>query len=329
MYDIISFGSATQDIYLSSKNFLTEQSEKFITGEGVCLNLGSKTEMENAFFSSGGGGTNAAATFTKQGLKTAYCGQVGKDCFGDLIKRELKKLKIDTDLIKETAEKPTNTSVILAFPGKDRTILVYRGASDFLEKKDIPWKKIKKTKWFYLAPFSGKLADLTQDFISYAKENNIKVAINPGYKQLSLPQESLEKILKNIDILFLNQEEASLVTKIPYENEKEIFKKLDEMTSGICVMTKGKEGVIVSDGEYIYAAESLATEEIDLTGSGDSFAAGFVAGIIKENDITFAMQLGTANSSFNLKKMGAKEGILNKGQSFPKVKVSRQKVEKT
>jgi ribokinase len=326
MFDIITFGSATQDIYFTSKKFLPAYGEKFITGEGVCLNLGSKTEMEEAFFSSGGGGTNTAATFAKQGLKVAYCGQVGHDCFGEMIIKELKELKIDTDLVWQTTEKPTNASVILTYPGKDRTILVYRGASDFLEKKDIPWEKIKNTEWFYLAPFSGKLADLTEDLVSFAKENGIKVAINPGYKQLSLPQENLEKILKNVDVLFLNQEEASLITKIPYQKEKEIFQELDRITPGICVMTKGKAGSLVSDGEYFYQAEALLTEETDPTGGGDAFAAGFVSEFIKEGDIASSMQLAAANSSFNLKKIGAKEGLLVKDQSFLKVKVLRQKL---
>ncbi len=325
MYDIITFGSAAQDIYLKSEKFLPAYGNKFLTGEGVCLNLGSKTEMENISFFSGGGGANAAATFAKQGLKVAYCGQVGKDCFGDLILKELKELKIDASLVKQTSEKPTNTSVILIYPAKDKTILVFRGASDFLEKKDIPWDKLKNTRWFYLAPFSGKLAELTEAFIDFAKKNKIKVAMNPGYKQLFLPHQTLERIFKKIDVLILNQEEASLITKVPYNKEKEIFRRLDNLVSGICVMTKGKEGSVASDGKYIYKAPALPTKEIDMTGGGDSFSAGFISGFIKKNDITFAMQLGAANSSFNLRKMGAKEGLLAKNQSFPKVKVLRQK----
>ncbi len=190
------------------------------------MNLGSKTEMEKVFFSSGGGGTNAAATFAKQGLKVAYCGQVGEDYFGESILKELKDLKIDASLVKQTPEKPTNMSVILTYPGKDRTILVYRGASDFLEKRDIPWYKLKNTRWFYLAPFSGKLSELTEAFVDFAKKNKIKIAMNPGYKQLSSSYQTLERIFKKIDVLFLNREEASLITRVPYNNEKEIFRLL-------------------------------------------------------------------------------------------------------
>lgn len=326
MNDIITFGSAAQDIYLNSKKFLKVKGRKFATGEGICFNLGSKIEVENAFFSSGGGGTNTAATFAKQGFKAAYCGMVGDDYSGNSIIRELESLGIVTDFIIKTKKKPTNASVILAYPGGDRTILVYRGASDILKKEEIPWSEIKKTKWFYLAPFSGKLANFTEDLVSFAKINKIKVAINPGYKQLSLTRATLEKILDKVDVLILNQEEASLITKIPYQKENNVFKKLDELVSGICVMTKGDRGAVASDGKYIYKADALKVEKADITGGGDSFGAGFVSGLMAKNDIVFAMQLGIANSASNLKKVGAKEGLLRNNQSFPRVKVNCKKL---
>ena len=83
MYDIITFGSAAQDIHVKSKLFKILKDEKdFVTGEGLCLALGSKIEVEDIIFSSGGGGTNTAATFAKQGFKTAYCGAIGADISG-------------------------------------------------------------------------------------------------------------------------------------------------------------------------------------------------------------------------------------------------------
>ncbi len=293
------------------------------------MNLGSKTEMESVFFSSGGGGTNVAATFANLGLKVAYCGQVGRDYFGDSILKELKGLKIDASLVRQTQEKPTNISVILSCPGKGRTALVYRGASDFLEKKDIPWDKLKNAGWFYLAPFSGKLAKLTKDLVEFANKNKIKVAFNPGYNQLALPGKILEGILDKIDILILNKEEASLLTMTPYQKEKEIFRKIDKMTKKIVIMTKGGEGVVVSDGKYLYHAKSLSEicnlKIIDSTGAGDAFGSGFVTGVIQKNDIVYAIQLAMANSGYNLTKWGAKEGLLRKGQNFKKITVIKEK----
>ena len=325
-YDVITFGAGSWDIYVKSGKFLAR-------GKDICVPIGSKTEVEDIMMFSGGGGTNTAATFANQGLKTAYCGMVGDDCFGDLTIKELEGLGIDTGFVLRAENKPTNTSVFLASPGKDRTILVYRGASDDLTKKDIPWLKIpacrqagKIAKWFYLAPFSGKLANLTDELINFAKKNKIKVAFNPGYSQLKFPKETLKRILNKIDVLILNKEEASSLTEIPYRNEKEIFNKIDKMTKGIAIMTKGGEGVSVSDGKYLFRAMGLGLKLIDGTGAGDSFGAGFIAGLIQKDDITFAIQLAMANSSYNITKWGAKEGLLKMGQKWPKVEVEKIKI---
>ncbi len=327
MFDIITFGSASQDIHLKSKSFKILKDEKdFVTGEGICLSLGSKIDVEDIAFNSGGGGTNTAATFAKQGLKTAYCGAIGVDAPGLEVVRELKHFGIDTRFVVKKKEKHTNNSVIISNDGQDRTILVYRGASDLFSDKDIKWKKIKKAKWFYLAPLSGKLLDEFETIVNFAKENNIKIAVNPSKQQLSLPEAKLKRIFYKIDILFLNQEEASLLTKIPFNNEIEIFKKLDEICPGIAVMTRGGDGVVISDGEYLYSAKPNADREIvDTTGAGDSFASGFLSGYIRFNkDIVKATQLGLANSEANLSVVGAKTGLLGKKDSFKRVEVSKQ-----
>ena len=323
-YDIITFGSATQDIYLKSKKFLAVSNRNFKVGKGLCLPAGSKMKMDEIAFSTGGGGTNAAATFANQGLKVAYCGMVGDDYFGESAIKELKNLKIDTGLIKKTSKKLTNVSVILNYPNGEKTILVYRGASDDLTKKDIPWKKIKNTKWFYLAPFAEKMANITEDVVDFAKKNKIKTALNLGYNQLTLSKSTLKRILAKVDILILNQEEASLLTKIPYQKEKAIFQKLDKLVDGICIMTKGADGAVVSDGKYLYRAQPPKIKLIDTTGAGDSFNSGFLSGLIKTNSIKHAVRLGIANSAACLQKLGAKKGLLERGQKWPKVEVVKE-----
>lgn len=323
MFDIITFGSATLDISLKSKKFLVEKNKKFIIGKGICFSLGSKIDVEEIYFASGGGGTNTAATFANQGFRVAYWGTVGDDIFGRKIIEELQELGIDTRFVAKTARKPTNQSVILNLPEKDRTILVYRGASEIRDRGGT----VPQAKWFYLAPLSGKLANLTEKIVDFAQKNKIKVAFNPGNTQLSLPLETLKRILKKVDILILNQEEASLLTKIPYQQEEKIFQKIDEICPGIAVMTKGVEGVVVSDGDYLFKAKAPKIKVIDGTGAGDSFGSGFVSGFIKsKGKIKYAIQLAIANSASCLQELGAKNGLLKKDQKFKKVKIIKKKL---
>lgn len=325
MFDIVTFGSATRDIFLESKTFKVVGEKKFLTGKGLCLSLGSKLEVEDIVFATGGGGSNTAATFANQGFETAFCGMVGDDQAGQEIINDLDDFGVDTNFILKSKTKKTNQSVVLESPAsRERTIIVYRGASGDLSKADIPLEKLK-AKWFYIAPLSGTLCNLFEYLVDYAVKNDIKVAVNPGNCQLKMPIVKLQKILNKIDVLFLNQEEACMITKTEYNKEKHIFKKIDEMCPGIAVMTKGPEGVMVSDGKHLYCASSPKVKVVDATGAGDSFASGFLSGLIQaNNNIEYAIQLGIANSVSCIQKVGAKNGLLKKGQVFKKAKVLKE-----
>jgi len=329
MFDIVTFGSATRDLFVRSKNFDIFKNKKFISGEGICFNLGSKVYIEDLFFATGGGGTNTAATFAKQGLKTAYVGKVGNDPGGEAILKELKELKIKPFVLKDKKHR-TAYSIIISVSSKERTILVYRGACHFLEKKETPFSKLK-TKWIYIAGLSGKSANLLPSIISFAKKNKIKIALNPGKAQLALKLKGLKNILSVVDVLILNKEEGANLTNLPYQKEKEIFRKLDRYVKGIVVMTKGPEGVIVSDGKNIYQAGTFKEKRyIDRTGAGDAFGSGFVTGLIKTGAIEEAIRLGTANATSIVEYLGAKNGILTtkefKHQKWQKLKISKQKL---
>lgn len=193
-----------------------------------------------------------------------------------------------------------------------------------MSRDGIPWDKIKKTKWIYIAGFSGESVKVFEPLVEFAEAKKIKIALNPGRDQMTKDLEVLKKMLPKIDILIVNQEEAGLITGIDYKNEGEIFKKIDEMMPGIAVMTKGPEGVAVSDGKNIYRAGIPESGYVDRTGSGDAFGSGFVAAIIQGKDISYAIQLATANATSVIQKIGAKNGLLKKGEWGPwsKVKVN-------
>jgi sugar/nucleoside kinase (ribokinase family) len=117
--------------------------------------------------------------------------------------------------------------------------------------------------------------------------------------------------------LLVNQEEASRITGVDYKEEGKLFKKFDELVPGIALMSKGPEGVAVSDGKNIYRAGIPESGYADRTGSGDAFGSGFVSAIIQGHDIPYAIQLGTANATGTIQEIGAKTGLLKKGEWGP------------
>ncbi|MBU1177004.1 MAG: carbohydrate kinase family protein [Patescibacteria group bacterium] len=313
---------------MSSKKLQVVESEKFITKKGLCVPLGSKMKVDNVNFAMGGCGTNAAVTFARQESKTAYLGLIGNDYPGQMIKQELSVQGVSIDLLIETDKYPTAFSIILSLPGIGRSILKKLGACHEMTENDIPFDKIK-TKWIYAGSLSGEAYKSLDSLFDFAVKNNIKIAASPvGQSQLGEGLKRTRALLDKIDVLILNQEEASLLTGVDFNKEEEIFKKLDELVKGIAIMTKGPEGVKVSDGEYYYSAGIPESGLVDRTGAGDAFSSAFLVGYIEKNDISYAIQLGTANATSVLQEIGAINGLLKKGEwgQWDKVEVLKEKI---
>ena len=133
----------------------------------------------------------------------------------------------------------------------ERTILNYKGANEFFSSKEIPVKKIN-ARWLFLGSL-GKNPKNLEFFLELKKRQGIKMAINPGKYELSFLK-NYPQFLSLFDIFICNQEEASYLSDVDYLKEGLIFQKLDSLIKGVVVMTKGKKGVSVSDGQYLYSA---------------------------------------------------------------------------
>src|SRR3989338_8986820 len=96
MFDIITIGSATRDVLLKAEGFEIRKHEDSPSGVEQCFPLGSKIEIKEIVFTTGGGAANAAVTFSRQGFKTACVSAVGEDLNGREIVKELKREKVET-----------------------------------------------------------------------------------------------------------------------------------------------------------------------------------------------------------------------------------------
>lgn len=323
MFDVVTIGTATRDAFVKSKDFHVDPDHHVLGGKALVMPLGAKIEIPEIYFSTGGGSTNSAVTFSKQGLKTACISVVGEDISGKTVMSELKKYGVDTRFVKFRKKLPTAYSILLELVSGERTVLVYRGAAATMGSQDISWSKIK-TGWLYLSSVAGDL-DLLKKIIQFARPRGIYVAYNPGGKELK-QKSKLLPLLQDISVVIANREEASLISGVSPENELGIFKVWDQMCTGINVMTDARRGVLVSDGKYLYRTGIYKEKQVvDRTGAGDAFGSGFVAGIIHQvkswklkvssltpEAIEYAIKLGSANATSKIEGLGAKFGLLSR-----------------
>lgn len=319
--DVITIGSATRDVFLKGEGFEIRKHGDSPTGVEQCFPLGAKIEIKDVVFTTGGGGTNAAVTFARQGLKTGCVGAVGKDFNGKEVIKELEREKVKPFFVTHKDDL-TAYSVILVHPNAERTILSYKGEGQHLDTNVVPWRKLK-AKWFFFDSMGGN-RELLQKAFEYATVRNFKIAFNPGGKELEHGLEKLKPYLAEVDIFSVNKEEGKeLLTNNKKQitnnfSAEEVLRELDKLVKGIVVLTLGPEGVLVSDKKSIYKAGTPDSPRVERTGAGDAFVSGFVSQyILSGGNIVKSIQFATANASSVVAQFGPKAGILKKDDWGP------------
>lgn len=298
MYDVITIGTVTKDVFLR------------VPEDKICFEPGSKTDIGAPMYAVGGGAANAAVLFARQGLKTAALFRAGADREGNDIIHDLKKEGIEC-WDSRAHETSTGHSTIFLFPSGERSIVVYRGASETMPLEIIPFTTLK-AKWVYIAP-SHISVSVMEKIINHCYCQGIAVAMNPSRFYLEQKAKRLKPLLNQINVLIVNRDEAVYLTGMPREREKDIFARLDALIDGIAVMTDGPRGAWISDGKQIYQAGIFASKKvIDRTGAGDAFGSGFVAGMAMKENIEYALRLGSANATSVVETMGAHTGALTR-----------------
>ncbi|MEI8067558.1 MAG: carbohydrate kinase family protein [Candidatus Shapirobacteria bacterium] len=300
MFDVISIGAATVDIFAKSHQFLVKNNL-------LSLDYSSKSEISQSLICSGGGATNSSVCFSRLGLKSSCVSLIGDDKLKNFIIDDLKTDHVPTDFLTLSKNDSTDFSIILVAPDGGRSILTNRGQSR-LEEKNIPWNKISKTKWLYITSLEGNI-DLLEKLIGFALENNIKIALNPGNRELN-QQKLIFPLLKYVDFLLLNKTESEILIENT-KNKTELFQKLTSTGAKIIAVTNGREGAYVFFGDKQYHSPIINTQSEDETGAGDSFGSAFVAALIYQKDVQQSLSWGIKNSASVVSFLGAKPGLLN------------------
>lgn len=304
---IIAIGAAVQDVILRGRIFEPHKDED---GDKVEeFDLGSKNEVEAITHSTGGGATNAAVTFARQGLRSFYMGKIGEDIAGKVVMDTLRQDNVDTSLVGYNKEKGTGYSTILLSPNGERTVLTYRGASSDYQLKEADFFN-QTADWIYISSLSGDVEAL-KVIVAYAQKHDIKIAINPGKKELK-EKKLFKELLPAFSILSLNKEEmASLFSG---EKAKELAVEAAKHVP-LVLLTDGPKGSYACDGQKLYKAGMYEdVPVIDRLGAGDAFTSGFVTAIARGDSIEEALTLASANSTSVVTKIGTKDGILHKGK---------------
>jgi sugar/nucleoside kinase (ribokinase family) len=119
----------------------------------------------------------------------------------------------------------------------------------------------------------------------------------------------LEKVLKKVDVLLVNDAEARQLSS--QYSLVSAAKAIMEMGPKYLIIKKGEHGALLFHEDQVFFAPALPLEVVcDPTGAGDTFAGGFIGHLARTKDTSFenmksAIIVGSAMASFCVEKFGA------------------------
>ncbi|KAI4318875.1 hypothetical protein MLD38_032533 [Melastoma candidum] len=251
---------------------------------------------------------------------TSYMGCIGKDKFGEEMKKSIKAAGVNVHYLEDESVATGTCAVCVV--GGERSLIANLAAancykSDHLKQQE-NWALVEKAKFFYIAGFFLTVSpDSIQLVAEHAAANNKIFMMNLSAAFIcEFFRDPQEKALAYADYIFGNETEARTFSKVhgwETDNVEEIAIKLSQWpkASGtykrITVITQGPDPVIVAeDGKVKKFPVILLPKEklVDTNGAGDAFVGGFISQLVKGKPLEDCVKAGCYASNVVIQRSG-------------------------
>lgn len=278
--------------------------EDVIVWLGEPVQHGTDTKAE-IFHTRGGSGANVAG-FAGQLYPTRFIGCVGSDHAGDFLVQDLESKGVETKVQRQGR---TGTIVILIDEQGERTMLPHRGASTLLQ--DVPSSWLDGLELLHVPAYSfdsEPLGKTACELIRLIKSRGAQVSVDASSTGM-LQHFGLERFMALMedlspDFLIANESEAALLN-LSIGGEAGPALALLPRTTVVAKAGPAPTVAYVPGKAKLVVPVPPVTNIRDLTGAGDAFAGGFLAGHLKTGDLQTACELGHATAARVLTSPGA------------------------
>ena len=243
------------------------------------------TKMRATASKSAGGGPVATGLVAaaKLGAKTAYIGVLSDDNGGKFLKEDFEKYGVATDLISVMSGYRSFASVLWLCADKaTRTCVFDKGDLPALELNE---KQKQAVKDAALLMVDGNELDAAVEAAKLARESGVKVLYDCGGLY-----PDVERLLSHTDIM-IPSEEFSLGHTGCTTVEEAAKKLFDTYHPEVVVITQGKVGGILYDGNKVVNYPAFTVAAVDTNGAGDVFHGAFAAAVTMGYDPLFDLAI--------------------------------------
>ena len=239
----------------------------------------------------GGNALNVSVLAHRYGHPTAYLGWLGKDERGDLILRALAEEGIDTSHCRVIEDGATSFSTVTLVDGDRVFGESNHGTSILLTLEDKDFDYISSFDLVHTSVYSHLEEQIVD--LKHASQR-----LSFDFSQ-QLDEAYLKEILPFVDIAFFS------LADVDQSGMDELMHKALQLGPSLVVMTRGKDGAWVYDGNKLYHQGVIPVQAVDTLGAGDAFAARFLVEYLDGTPIPLAMQRAAESAAQNCTWYGA------------------------
>ncbi|MEZ5940899.1 MAG: sugar kinase [Planctomycetaceae bacterium] len=264
----------------------------------------------------GGCASNVAVDLTKLNVAVEVIGRIGNDALGEYVRKAMTEQGVGGKYLSVSTTSQTAATQVVNVAGEDRRFIHAVGANAELTGLEVSDEVLKQAKIIYVGGFglnaalSGKnVADLFRR----AREFGVLTVLDVVIGEPAIIREMLPDALPETDFFLPNRDEANVLTGLdePIEQANE-FRRLGAAN---VVVTLGEGGSLLLDQEgRLLQMPPLQVVQVDGTGGGDAFAAGFMYGLLKKEPLERCLQLGTTLGASCVQATGATTSVYRENE---------------
>lgn len=258
----------------------------------------------------GGKGANQAAAAAKLGGDVAMVGRVGADDFGKNLIAALQDVGVDTSAVQTDPDHSTGIAAITVEETGENRILIVAGANGQVSTADVDALRpaLAQAKVLVLQ-MEIPLATI-EYALNVAAELDLLTVLNlaPAYP-------ISDAMLKQIDILLLNESETRLLSNISVadiDSAKVACSALRARGANTVIVTLGAQGALLAIPDEFIFVPAYEVDVVDTTAAGDAFTAGFVVSLLETGDNEKSLQYANAVGALTVTKLGAQVSLPTK-----------------
>ena len=250
------------------------------------------------------------------GIDARFVGTVGNDDFGRLIIERFKRDGVDTSHIKRSDEYTTGVAFVTYFADGSRKFIYHLGnaATGQIYPDDVKPEYFFDVSYLHVVGstmfINEQSAGACIEAMNIVKSRGGKVSFDPNFRPELLSEEEVTErfhpVLAKSDIMFPTTDELKILTG--ETDIKKACRKLLDTGFELVAIKQGKDGSSVYTTKEEFHVPAFKVKEIDPTGAGDCYCAGFLAGLIKGKDLKHTAQFANAVGALAVTKKGPMEG---------------------